>query len=100
VDNVFYHISYDANLRELQEAIQEDVIMILTDPSPIVKKAMLREISRLCVFFGRQMTNDVLLSHMITYLNDNDWSLRSEFCKAMGKVFLTYFLVGVGIHGS
>lgn len=37
-------------------------------------------ITRLCVFFGRQKANDVLLSHMITFLNDkNDWHLRGAF---------------------
>jgi phosphoinositide-3-kinase, regulatory subunit 4 len=56
LDNVFYHISYDSNLRELQETIQEDVIVLLTDPSAFVKKALLEEIARMCVFFGRQVT--------------------------------------------
>jgi phosphoinositide-3-kinase regulatory subunit 4 len=32
------------------------------------------------VFFGRQKANDVLLSHMITFLNDKqDWHLRAAF---------------------
>lgn len=84
IDNVFFQISYDANLREIQESIQEDAIILLTDSDPGVKKALLREIPRLCVFFGRQITNDVLLSHIITYLNDGDWSLRKDFCKAIG----------------
>lgn len=33
----------------------------------------------LCSFLGRQTTNDLLLSHMITYLNDRDWALRWAF---------------------
>ena len=37
-------------------------------------------ITQLCVFFGRQKANDVLLSHMITFLNDKqDWQLRRAF---------------------
>ena len=32
------------------------------------------------MFFGRQKANDVLLSHMITFLNDKqDWHLRAAF---------------------
>ena len=32
------------------------------------------------MFFGRQKANDVLLSHMITFLNDKqDWHLRGTF---------------------
>jgi phosphoinositide-3-kinase, regulatory subunit 4 len=49
------------------------------DPSSVVKRAVLHNISSLCVFLGRQKTNDVLLSHMITYLNDRDWLLRYAF---------------------
>ena len=52
---------------------------LLVDPSPVVKRAILHNISALCIFLGRQRTNDVLLSHMITYLNDRDWMLRYAF---------------------
>jgi phosphoinositide-3-kinase regulatory subunit 4 len=51
----------------------------MVDPASVVKRAVLHNISSLCVFFGRQKTNDVLLSHMITYLNDRDWLLRYAF---------------------
>ena len=44
-----------------------------------MKRAILHNISSLCVFLGRQRTNDVLLSHMITYLNDRDWLIRYAF---------------------
>ena len=40
---------------------------------------MLIDIAPLCIFFGRQKTNDTLLSHMITYLNDRNWLLRFAF---------------------
>ncbi|CAG2109793.1 unnamed protein product, partial [Medioppia subpectinata] len=36
--------------------------------------------ANLCVFFGRQKTNEVILSHIITFLNDkNDFQLRASF---------------------
>ena len=44
---------------------------------------MLIDIAPLCIFFGRQKTNDVLLSHMITYLNDRDWLLRYAFFESI-----------------
>ena len=59
--------------------VQEQVLALLVDPSSVVKRAILHDISSLCIFFGRQKTNDVLLSHMITYLNDRDWLLRYAF---------------------
>lgn len=64
---------------ELRTLIQEQVVSLLFDPSSVVKRATLLNITNLCVFFGRQITNDVLLSHMITYLNDRDWQLRWAF---------------------
>lgn len=72
-------VSYDASLQELQNAVQDHLSTLLVDPSATVKRAILHNISSLCVFLGRQRTNDVLLSHMITYLNDRDWLIRYAF---------------------
>ena len=66
-------------MQELQTSIQDHLTALLVDPSPVVKRAVLHNISALCIFLGRQRTNDVLLSHMITYLNDRDWLLRFAF---------------------
>lgn len=72
-------LSYDANLQDLRNNIQEHLSALLMDPSSVVKRAVLHDIPYLCVFLGVQKTNDVLLSHMITYLNDRDWLLRYAF---------------------
>ncbi|XP_064641912.1 phosphoinositide 3-kinase regulatory subunit 4-like isoform X2 [Lineus longissimus] len=76
-----YEVSYDAELQALHEMIQQKVVKLLSDPDNIVKRTLLENgITRLCVFFGRQKANDVLLSHMITFLNDKyDWHLRGSF---------------------
>ncbi|KAK6098874.1 Serine/threonine-protein kinase [Batrachochytrium dendrobatidis] len=87
MDSNMYQMGYDANQRYLQDIIQEDVETLLVDPQSIVKRSLLAEMPRLCIFFGRQKANDVLLLHMITYLNDPDWSLRSAFYET---------IVGVG----
>ena len=63
----------------MQNAVQDHLSTLLVDPSPTVKRAILHNISSLCVFLGRQRTNDVLLSHMISYLNDRDWLIRYAF---------------------
>ncbi|KAJ2936541.1 hypothetical protein H1R20_g554, partial [Candolleomyces eurysporus] len=85
-DNAHYEISYDASMQELQSHIQDHLSALLMDPSSIVKRAVLHNISSLCVFLGRQKTNDVLLSHMITYLNDRDWLLRHAFFESIVDV--------------
>ena len=73
--------SYDTELQALHELIQRKVVTLLSDPENIVKQTLLENgITQLCVFFGRQKANDVLLSHMITFLNDKqDWQLRGAF---------------------
>ncbi|KAL5523732.1 hypothetical protein ACEPAG_7905 [Sanghuangporus baumii] len=72
-------ISYDLRLEELQALIENQLSILLVDQSSVVKRSVLLDIAPLCIFFGRQKTNDVLLSHMITYLNDRDWLLRYAF---------------------
>uniref|UniRef100_A0A8C2H262 non-specific serine/threonine protein kinase n=1 Tax=Cyprinus carpio TaxID=7962 RepID=A0A8C2H262_CYPCA len=73
--------NYDSELQALHEMVQQKVVTLLSDPENIVKQTLMENgITRLCVFFGRQKANDVLLSHMITFLNDkNDWHLRGAF---------------------
>ena len=77
--NHFFQVSYDASMEELQKQIEEYVSTLLVDQSSDVKRSMLIDIAPLCIFFGRQKTNDTLLSHMITYLNDRNWLLRYAF---------------------
>ncbi|KAH8041953.1 hypothetical protein HPB51_019694 [Rhipicephalus microplus] len=73
--------SYDCELQALQQMVQQMVSTLLTDSNNIVKQMLLEKgITRLCLFFGRQKANDVLLSHMITFLNDKeDRHLRASF---------------------
>lgn len=68
-------------LQALHEMVQQKVVTLLSDSENIVKQSLMENgITRLCIFFGRQKANDVLLSHMITFLNDkNDWHLRGAF---------------------
>ena len=80
--DIHLQVSYDASMADLQDSIQEHLSALLVDPSSVVKRAVLHNISLLCIFLGRQKTNDVLLSHMITYLNDRDWLLRYAFLTA------------------
>jgi phosphoinositide-3-kinase regulatory subunit 4 len=66
-------------MSDLQSTVQEHLSLLLMDPSSVVKRAVLHNISPLCSFLGRTKANDVLLSHMMTYLNDKDWLLRYAF---------------------
>ncbi|KAL4072222.1 hypothetical protein J3A83DRAFT_4372222 [Scleroderma citrinum] len=85
-DELHFEVSYDTSLYDLHLSIQEQLSALLMDPSPVVKRAVLHNISALCIFLGRQKTNDVVLSHMITYLNDRDWLLRHAFFESIVDV--------------
>lgn len=80
-------------LQALHEMVQQKVVTLLSDPENIVKQTLMENgITRLCVFFGRQKANDVLLSHMITFLNDkNDWHLRGAFFDSIVGMLLLFF---------
>lgn len=66
-------------MQELQAQIQEHVNPLLSDASSVVKRALLYHVAPLCGFFGRVKANDVILSHLVTYLNTRDWELRAAF---------------------
>ena len=55
--------------------------MLLADSANSVKQALMEHsVTKLAVFFGKQKANDVILSHMITFLNDKeDCQLRLSF---------------------
>jgi phosphoinositide-3-kinase, regulatory subunit 4 len=78
-----YDSLYDTGRRELLTEFQEHVVALLTDTESAVRRALLGSITSLCVFFGRQRSNDFLLSHLITYLNDRDWMLRCAFFESI-----------------
>ncbi|XP_049532071.1 phosphoinositide 3-kinase regulatory subunit 4 [Anopheles darlingi] len=72
---------YETELSALHEMLHQTVLALLTDSQSAVKQTLMESgITKLCVFFGRQKANDVILSHMITFLNDKeDRALRGAF---------------------
>lgn len=78
--------SYDTQMHELRAFAQEQVTVMLMDPSASVKRSLLANMGPICRLFSPSDTNDVLLSHMITYLNDRDWMLRDAFFEAIVDV--------------
>ena len=73
------HSSYDSELGALQDLVLRLVIDMLTVGGSCVKRCLLVDIARLCVFIGRKRVNNELLPHLITVLNDRDWQLRVCF---------------------
>lgn len=74
---------YDTGRKELLSQFQDHVVALLADPETSVRRALLGSITSLCVFFGRQRSNDFVLGHLISYLNDRDWMLRCGFFESI-----------------
>ncbi|KAI4461743.1 phosphoinositide 3-kinase regulatory subunit 4 [Holotrichia oblita] len=74
-------INYETELQVLHEMVKQTVSLLLSDQQSLVKQTLMESgITKLCVFFGKQKANDILLSHMITFLNDkDDKELRGTF---------------------
>ncbi|CAG9792987.1 unnamed protein product [Diatraea saccharalis] len=73
VDKESANINYETELSALHEMVRSTVSYLLTDSQAIVKRALVDNgITKLCIFFGKQKANDVILSHMVTFLNDKE----------------------------
>ncbi|XP_030370687.1 phosphoinositide 3-kinase regulatory subunit 4 [Scaptodrosophila lebanonensis] len=71
---------YEAELNALHDIVRQAVLSLLTDSKPIVKQTLMESgICDLCAFFGKEKANDVILSHIMTFLNDDDKNLRGAF---------------------
>ncbi|TYZ60520.1 hypothetical protein PybrP1_009298 [[Pythium] brassicae (nom. inval.)] len=96
--------SFDKELNKLHKMISRFVIQLAAPDqkasSALVKRALLVDITRLCVFFGRERTLDVVLPQLITFLNDRDWELRGAFfdyivglCSFVGRVTVELYIL-------
>ncbi|XP_041971823.1 phosphoinositide 3-kinase regulatory subunit 4 [Aricia agestis] len=73
VEKEAVNINYETELSALHEMVRSTVLNLLTDSQAVVKRALVENgITKLCVFFGKQKANDVILSHMVTFLNDKE----------------------------
>ena len=81
-DATYYNL-YDVAKLDLLDYFEAHTKALLTDSDASVRRAFLSSVSSLCVFFGNHKTNEVILSHLNTYLNDRDWILKCAFFEAV-----------------
>ena len=77
--NAAYQNLFDVARQDLLDHFEAHTKALLTDSNASVRRAFLGSVSSLCVFFGSSKANDVILSHLNTYLNDKDWMLKCAF---------------------
>ncbi|KAJ5239033.1 hypothetical protein N7468_003652 [Penicillium chermesinum] len=78
-----YHNLYDVARVDLLEYFEVHTKALLTDTDASVRRTFLGSVSSLCVFFGNTKANEVILSHLNTYLNDRDWILKCAFLETV-----------------
>ncbi|KAG4289300.1 VPS15 protein kinase [Fusarium proliferatum] len=69
---------FDNAGRQLFEVLESHSKQLVEDPDISVRRAFLASVPELCLFFDHH-SNDVLLTHLNTYLNDRDWTLKCAF---------------------
>jgi phosphoinositide-3-kinase regulatory subunit 4 len=82
-EDATYRTLYDIAKGDLLAYFEVHTKALLTDTDASVRRAFLGSVSRLCVFFGSTKSNEVILSHLNTYLNDRDWILKCAFFEAV-----------------
>lgn len=71
--------SFDASLEEILKEFESFIYQGLTDASIHARQAILSNLVEICMHLGTQRTNDLVLSHSVTYLNHKDPQLRASF---------------------
>ncbi|AGO12933.1 AaceriADL316Cp [[Ashbya] aceris (nom. inval.)] len=74
--------------RRLVRNFEEITVALLTDVESSVKLALLENILPVCNLFGREKTNDIILSHLITYLNDKNSLVRIKLVQAITGIVI------------
>ena len=87
---------FDTARDELVEIFEGHTKALITDVDSSVKRAFLGSVPELCLFFGTAESNDIILSHLNTYLNDKNWKLKCAFFETI--VGVATFLGGPSLE--
>jgi phosphoinositide-3-kinase, regulatory subunit 4 len=87
---------FDNARAELIEVFEGHTKALITDMDSAVKRAFLGSVPELCLFFGTAESNDIILSHLNTYLNDRNWMLKCAFFETI--VGVATFLGGTSLE--
>ncbi|KAI1809484.1 hypothetical protein GGS20DRAFT_297020 [Poronia punctata] len=74
-----FDVLFDSTQMELVELFEAHAKALVEDTDASVRRSFLASVPELCMFFGSAESNDILLTHLNTYLNDRDWMLKCAF---------------------
>ena len=75
-----YDNLFDNAQSELVDLFEAHAKALVEDPDASVRRAFLSSIPELCMFFGSAESNDILLTHLNTYLNDLVYPIFNITC--------------------
>lgn len=75
--------SFDTDVLSLQEFVRDQMYTLVCDSSSTVKCVLLSHATSLCTLLNTDCVKSVLLTHMLTYLNDENTDLRMAFFDAV-----------------
>lgn len=87
---------FDSSRAELIQMFETHTKALITDGDSAVRRAFLGSVPELCMFFGTADSNDIILSHLNTYLNDRNWMLKCAFFETI--VGVATFLGGTSLE--
>jgi phosphoinositide-3-kinase regulatory subunit 4 len=87
---------FDNARAELIGVFENHTKALITDSDSAVKRAFLGSVPDLCMFFGTADSNDIILSHLNTYLNNRNWMLKCAFFETI--VGVATFLGGISLE--
>ncbi|KAK4223774.1 Serine/threonine-protein kinase ppk19 [Podospora fimiseda] len=74
---------FDNARSSLVTTFEKHTKTLMEDEDASVRRAFLTSVPDLCVFFGVAHANELILAHLNTYLNDQDWMLKCAFFDAI-----------------
>ena len=80
--------AFDLSLKKLHDSVEGLLKILIFSNSIVVKQQVLRESPRLCLFFGRERTDSILIPLLFSYLNDPAWELRAALFSQLPSVFM------------
>ncbi|KAK6203410.1 uncharacterized protein RJT21DRAFT_119569 [Scheffersomyces amazonensis] len=78
--------SFNVPKDELDLRFKDLTLKILIDKNPEVRISLINNILPLCQYFGVDKTNDIILPHLISYLNDSNYRIRLSFLSSVLKI--------------
>ncbi|KAL7064668.1 hypothetical protein AAHC03_04617 [Spirometra sp. Aus1] len=93
----------DSVLKTSRGHIRERLVTLFSDSDNFVRRSLMetQSLAKLATFFGRSHSNDTILSHMVTFLNDkDDQNLRSAFFRQVGPLAGLFGAQSVGVLRS